>query len=197
MRIVLADGTTLDIPSDTWTLYRNVDVRKQTREVVQPLARPGIETVTLRAEKAESVTVEKEDLEAYAEIEGDEEALLETEQEMYAEIVSVAFRADNKWRLSVGDFPFWASIEDADFLDRVQRGVEVFRKGDLLRARIEIVQTRDTEGLHTAHNVIEVLDHLPRAVQLKIGEELPPEQPAPALPPGEEPPSDNGGAEPA
>lgn len=81
-----------------------------------------------------------------------------------------------------------ASIEDEEFLDRLQRGVEVFAKGDLLRCNVKIAQTRDSPKVYTPNTgYLEVLERLPRAVQLRIGEELPPERPPPdALPPGEE-----------
>ena len=172
VRLTLDDQTTLDIPTDAWTLYRNIEVRKHTREVVEPLAREGIQSIRFTAsDPAEEVVVEKEDLDAFAQIEGAEEPLLEQEQELYLEIVAVAFRRDNKWRLSVGGGqPFWASIEDEDFLERVETGQEAFRKGDLVRCVVEIRQTRDAEGLHAEYRVLQVLEHVPRSVQLKLGD---------------------------
>jgi hypothetical protein len=171
IRLTLDDQTTLEIPTDAWTLYRTVEVRKHTREIIKPLEREGVKEVRFTAtEPAEEVVVEKDDLPAFERIEEAEEPLLEAEQEMFLEIVSVAFRRDNKWRFSVGGGEaFWASIEDEVFAERVERGEEAFRKGDLLRCLVEINQTRDAEGLHTTYRVLEVRAHLPRAIQLTFG----------------------------
>jgi hypothetical protein len=175
VRLKLDDHTTLDIPSETWLLYRNVEVRKHTRSVVEPLSREGIEVIRFTAEHAEPIEIAKDDLPAFAIVEGDQEALLEQEQEMFVEIVLVAFIRGNKWRLGLGDHTFWASVIDEDFLDRVDSGEEAFRKGDVLRCLMTITQTRDAEGLHTEYVVIDVREHLPRPTQLILGDD--PEEP--------------------
>jgi hypothetical protein len=59
-------------------------------------------------------------------------------------------------------------IGDEQFLRRVEDGVEVFRKGDMLRCRIRIIQSQALDGLHTEYQVVEVLDHIPRAIQMRL-----------------------------
>lgn len=170
VQLTLDDGTTIVVPRDAWSLYRNIEVRKQSRVVVAPLAREGVEEVRFVLEpRADAVAIDRGDLDAF-ELPSDEEEepLLEDTQEMFVEIVAVAFIRGNKWRLGIGEYTFWAGVADDAFLDRIESGEEVFRKGDVLRCLIEIKQTRDAEGLHTEHTVIEVREHRPRPTQLQL-----------------------------
>jgi hypothetical protein len=170
VRLVLDDTTTLEVPADTWALYRNIEIRRHTRAVIEPLARDGIDIVriSMQADAEPDVTIDKGDLPSYAVAEGEAENLLEQVQELYVELISVAFRSGNKWRLGIGEYTFWATVLDYDFLERVEEGEEAFRKGDVLRCRIEIIQTRDAEGLHSEHRVLEVLEHRPASRQLSL-----------------------------
>jgi hypothetical protein len=172
VKLQVDESTSLEMPSDTWELYKSVEVRKAARRVVEPLEQTGIEVVTFTAEMRtrEELEITKADLPAFALPEGREEPLLDTEQEMFVEIASVAFPRGNKWRLSTGDFNFWATIDDDQFLDRVESGRESFRKGDVLRCKMEVVQTRGVDGLHTEYTVVEVLEHRPQPRQLLLDE---------------------------
>jgi len=81
--------------------------------------------------------------------------------EMALTITSVSFAEGNKWRLGDGERTFWASIEDTDFLSRVERSEEAFRKGDILRCTVRMRQSRGETGLQTEDSVLKVLEHLP------------------------------------
>lgn len=175
IRLVLDNETTIEVPADVWTLYRSVEIRKNARQVVEPLEQRGIDVVKFTTgddEDDASLVIEKDDLPAYEIPEGRDEPLLDTENEMWVEIASVAFRSGNKWRVSAGDYTFWATMDDDRFLDRVDRGQEVFRKGDVLRCRMEVVQVRRVDGLHTEYTVLEVLEHRGRATQLAIDDDI-------------------------
>ena len=174
IRLQLDDTTSLEIPSDAWALAQSVEIRKHARKVVQPLDREGIEVVEFTSIGADidGVAIEKDDLPAYELPDELDEALLDTEQEIWTQIASVAFPRNNKWRLSVGEYTFWATIADDLFLDKVESGRESFRNGDMLRVKTEVVQTRRVDGLHTEYTVIEVLEHRPRTqLALDIGDE--------------------------
>jgi hypothetical protein len=171
--LTLDDQTKLEVPAEVLTLYRSIEIRKQARQVVAPLAREGVEVVKFTARpNEEEVAVEKGDLPAYELPEGPDEPLLDEEREMFVEIASVAFIEGNKWRLSDGGNTFWASVEDASFLERVERGAEVFRKGDKLRCLIRLVQSQPaTGGLQTDYHVVKVIEHRPSPTQLSLGDD--------------------------
>jgi len=70
--------------------------------------------------------------------------------------------------VSDGEQTFHASIDDERFRARVDVGQEAFRKGDMLRCQIEMIQTQRTSGLHTERRIVKVLEHIPRDIQLSI-----------------------------
>ena len=91
IRLTLEDGDTLEIPAEVFALYRNVRVRQKSREVVEPLVRPGVDRLDLRTERDTTVTMSSADVPDF-EPPGDiEVALLEHESEMVLAIASVAF----------------------------------------------------------------------------------------------------------
>ncbi len=90
---------------------------------------------------------------------------------LVVEISSVVFTEGHKWQLNDGLQVFWASVEDQDFLRRVETGTEVFRKGDMLRCRMRTVQSRRGAALHAERQVIEVIEHIPGPTQLSLDDD--------------------------
>jgi hypothetical protein len=170
VRLTLEDGTVIEVSAQVLKLYDNITIRRKARQVVAPLHREGVELVRFEPSKPDAeVVIEKEDLPAY-ELPTAEEALLDHETEMILEIVSVSFPEGSKWRFTDGAKSFYAVIEDEAFLDRIETGVEAFRKGDMLRCRVRIIQTQRHDGLHTEYRIVEVLEHIPRATQMRLSD---------------------------
>lgn len=162
----LEDGTRLAIPATVASLYRNVRIRRRVREVVRPLERDGIDRVKFRSEDTE-LEFSSDELAEFDVPSEAPEVLLDRPISMAVSIAAPAFIEDNKWRLSDGDRTFFATIEDNDFLTRVDEG-EPFRKGDILECEMRIFQTRTDTGLHTEYSVQRVTRHIPRALALQL-----------------------------
>jgi len=173
MVIKFEDGTSLEVPTATWELYGRYEVRKKSSEVIKPLLKDGVDRLDFRVDREVTVSLGPADADAFeaptAPLIGAGPLGSETLQ-LVVSIVSVAFKDDNKWRLSDGSRTFFALIRDDAFLAGVASGREAFRAGDMLRCRLRIVQTSDGDGLHSEYEVIEVLEHLPRPQQLRLGE---------------------------
>jgi ribosomal protein L19 len=174
IRLTLDDGDVLEVPADVLRLYDRLSIRKNVRNVLEPLARDGIDEVAFESER--EVTISAAELPDFEP--GDEETPVAEEiGERVLQIAAVTFIEGNKWRLTDGVSTFWSAIEDEGFLARVEQG-EPFSKGDMLRAQVRIVQTQDAEGNLKAEYVIErVIEHIRRTPQLRLDE-----------PPGSEPP---------
>lgn len=168
VRITLDDDTMLEVPGDVLELFENLRVRRKAREVVAPVARDGVERTEFRREEEVTVTVEEADLPAYEVPEVEEVPLVEQETEMVVSIVSVVFTEGNKWRFTDGERTFSAAIEDQAFAERVDKGIEAFRSGDMLRCRMRMTQKRRADALQTEYSVLEVKEHIPREVQLRL-----------------------------
>ncbi len=83
-------------------------------------------------------------------------------------IISLAFKDDNKWRLTDGDTQITALITDQDFLRRVNSNETAFAKGDVLICEVKTIQKQGVEGLKTEHIVQSVNEHKPAIRQLDL-----------------------------
>ena len=83
-------------------------------------------------------------------------------------IRSLAFQEGNKWRLFDGQNTIIATIEDKDFVRRVDLNIERFAKGDLLICEVRTIQTQGKDGLKTEHNVLKVVEHRPAPIQISL-----------------------------
>lgn len=177
--LTMEDGDSAVFPAEVLTLYRSTTIRKKVEEVVAPLKASGVESMKFQASRTTEVTLELGSAEA------DHFAAREDEPEpiggiqrmtRVASIASLAFSEGNKWRLHDGNSAFWVSIEDQDFLARVDAGELRFGKGDYLQCEIEVQQTRTADGkLNTENRVTRVLQHIPadRPEQLSVLDDSP------------------------
>lgn len=168
VRITLEDGESFEVPAEVVGFFLNETMRAKARQVVAPLTNQGIDRIDFRSESQPDVTIKTTDVPAFDVPEVEDIPLSEKETDTIAAIASVAFTEGNKWRLTDGEHTFYAAIEDEGFLERINDGIEVFRKGDMLRCRMRVVQTERADGLHTEYHVTEVIQHLPRTVQLRL-----------------------------
>jgi hypothetical protein len=156
----LDDHTTVDASSPVVVLYERLEIRRDAKAVVTPLASEGINTLKFRPPGPdEGAEVSEEDVPAYEVPVPEEDVLLDLEQDMMLEITSVTFTEGNRWGFFDGDRRFTAPISDQAFVSRVNAG-EPFSKGDMLRCRVRIVQSRRESRLHIDREVVRVLDHI-------------------------------------
>lgn len=192
VRITFDDGQTILIPGDSLRLAADKPFREAARDVVAPVAGEGVDVVVLSSDRdPDPVVIAKEDLLGFDVPPVLEEELIDNEREVVLRPVSVAFTEGNKWRVSDGDATFWASVSDQAFLKRVESGVEVFSKSDILRARLRTRSFRDVDGeLRTERTIVEVIAHMPGPREVALPFEHEPPQPEPPQP---EPPQRGGG----
>lgn len=165
---VYVDQEHLVIEQRVLDLYRNLKLRQAFEAALKPLDRDGIESVAVVHGEAEAVTITKAQAAFFAAPTMEEELLDESESVLTVQAVSVSFREDNKWRFTDGGAPFHASIDDRDFLRRVQDNEVAFSRGDLLKVRMRKRQYLAGERMHTECQIIEVLEHRRAAVQIPL-----------------------------
>jgi hypothetical protein len=73
-------------------------------------------------------------------------------------IESLAFKDGNKWRVHDGTATFHASIEDKEFLAKIDAG-ERFGKGDVLVVDLRQVQSIVNAKLVNESIIVKVLEH--------------------------------------
>jgi hypothetical protein len=168
VRLTLVDGIVIEGMPEAVVLYERQSARESAREVVGPLHRPGLERLTFsRSDNQVALTIGEGDLPAFEAPEVAEDILLDREDEAVLAVATVSFAEGYKWRFSEGDNTFTAAIEDAAFRRRIDAG-EPFRKGDMLRVKLHVVQAQRGNKLQVERAVTEVLEHYPRQLQTQI-----------------------------
>jgi hypothetical protein len=174
--IVLNDGDVIPVPNGILKVFLDVDCRVSIEKIVEPLKRPGIDKFELRdvadqGNKEPLETIDKKMVYAFAAPDSagpdDEDMKPSPEQEMLAKIVSLNF-ANGKWKLTDGTNNFWASIQDEEFNNKIERGEISFTNGDMLHVRFYLQQTVKQGSLSTEHIVTKVLELRKAPKQIKL-----------------------------
>ncbi|WP_408736870.1 hypothetical protein, partial [Acetobacter pomorum] len=114
------------------------------------------------------VRVTKLELHAFSAPEGDEYKIIEKESDAAFSIVNLSFSEDGKWKLNDGQNIVWASIEDQEFLEAVDKNEISFAKGDILLCRVLVQQWQTDQGLKSETKILKVLEHRSAARQISL-----------------------------
>lgn len=176
IRVHYADES-FDVPLELLRLYQDLAVRNALEKVVhKPLQNPGINLVEFGPRSAPTQRIEKSQADAFKVPDVADRVLVSDTREAAFSIVSLAFKDDNKWRLHDGTSSVSATIEDEEFLRKVNVNLIRFAKGDVLVCEVEFTQKQGAKGLVTENVVKRVKEHIPAPRQLGL-----------ALPPPEKP----------
>jgi hypothetical protein len=163
------DGETHDVPLRLLRAYQEVSVRAALERVVyQPLQQAGIDEVRFDSGGIEQERVAKADADFFKAPTVPDQVLIDDTRQAAYTIISLSFKEDNKWRLHDGSSPISATIEDEDFLKRVDTNVIRFAKNDVLVCLVHFQQKQTAKGLSTEHVVKKVLRHIPAPRQLGL-----------------------------
>ncbi len=163
------DGVSVDVPLALLRLYQDIAIRKALEQVVaEPLQKDGIEQFRIIEASRVIEEANREEAAFFVSPEPDGKVILDETRRAAYSIVSLAFKEDNKWRLHDGNAQISATIEDREFLSRVDHAQISFTKGDVLVCEVRVKQTQSASGLKSEHAVIKVLDHVRAPQQLDL-----------------------------
>lgn len=172
--VTFVDGTQITIPGASLQLAQSVTFRQRIRELVAPVTQPGINEVRI-SYRDTVIEIDESETVAFELPPVPDELLLENDREVIVSLVNVSFKDGNKWKFSDGAQTFWAEVHDLPFLTRVERNVEAFRSGDMLRVQLHSRQYRTGDGLKTDHTISLVKDHLTGSRSIPLPFDEPPE----------------------
>lgn len=141
------------------SLYASTRVRKTTKRFVEPLQRDHLESVRIVTPDYE-LTLAADDRPAL-EAPIDDDLIVDDVSRVWVRVEAVRFRSD-RWEFKDPRTSrlFWATIEDENFLERVQVAREQFSNGDSLECDLRTRQW-DTGGddYKTEYTILRILDH--------------------------------------
>lgn len=165
--------TTIVVDQRTVVLLEDYRTREATEKFVgTALNAKGINKVSFDEEPdgTPELILTKDDIAAVKvpEPEDDDKTETTTKREALVKIVSAQFAEGYLWRFTDGTNTFTASMEDQDFLNRLDRSEVVLSKNDTLRCEIEETQILAGNKLKTDAKILEVKEHISGARQLKL-----------------------------
>jgi hypothetical protein len=132
----------LEVEKDVLRVYREYKIREALdRAINKPLSRDGFDSFALTKDQKHYEEVDKstKDLFDFTENETQETTII-TDAEIT--IVSLSFKEGNKWRVSYSGNEYYASLEDSDFVNKINQGEIEFAKGDALTVDMEKIVTK-------------------------------------------------------
>lgn len=166
VELVAADGTTLEIPANDSKLLLDLDTREALATIVKPIGHDGVESLKIVDKRRIIVDIQEEDLPAFRVPEVPSEVLGTSERDAMLQLLGISFD-DRKWRVTEGDKPFYATIEDPKFVTAIDRQEAIFGKNDLLKVRLKTTQRRTSSGtLKADYLVLKVIEHFDGGRQL-------------------------------
>jgi hypothetical protein len=166
------EGRSIQVPFEVLRLYQEVAVNRAVNELLTTLDGSSVDRIDFLPEHPLSyvpaLTLTREDREAFTIGEPPSETVIDETRKVALSIRSLAFQEGNKWRLFDGQNTITATIEDRDFIQRVDQNMLRFAKGDILICDVRTVQTQSKDGLKTEHTVLRVLEHKAAPVQFPL-----------------------------
>jgi hypothetical protein len=166
------NGSELDVPRAVAdTLLYNNKIENSIINIFQcaEIAKRDNFCIHMECSDEPSIVVGKEE---YKEMQGkifdDESLLMDATFNIAYSIVSLAFKRDNKWRLSDGESVHTVMIKDDMFLEKVDKNIISFSKNDVLVCETRVRQWQTGANLKIEHEVVKVLDHKKSPVQQNL-----------------------------
>ncbi|WP_126457840.1 hypothetical protein [Sulfuritortus calidifontis] len=168
-RIVTEDDDAIVVEERVIVLLQRRTVRESLQRVVEPIEQDGVERVAFGGDDAIVTVIERWEAPFFRAPQAEDALIQEETRVIPFSIVSLSFRDDNKWRLYDGQATVFVTMADQAFLDRVDRNLERFAKGDILLAetRVQHWQTA-SGGLRTDYMVQKVIEHRIGASQIHL-----------------------------
>jgi hypothetical protein len=188
-----ADDLRLVVREEVARLYNNPPVRRELREVVEPLRSRGIDTLEILSGEQSAIKLTPEVAPAFELPELPQDEIISSQDiEVYLDVLTpdLEVGGTRQWRFGGLGETFRATIEDPAFLEKVARREEVFGAGDQLRSVVQIVQRREAGSgrIRATRRVVKVIETIRAPEQLSIDGGAQPPDPGedeapPALPP--------------
>lgn len=160
-KLTLEDGTVVTIPETVARVASDIEFRKRTEKMVEPLGRDGVDGISLRrvVEEEVLITIGKRDA-PYFETPAlpDVEAVVNTEEVLLSPL-SISFDW-RQWRVNDGASSFGVAVADEAFRERVDQGMVRIGRDDLFKVRMRTEQTpKQGGGIKISRIVERVLEH--------------------------------------
>lgn len=160
MQLQNQEGQIIYVNANVINIISDSKASKAAEQFIRKPLESGVSHLFIKSSfLIDEVTVEEKDASAFKQVEM-EKPLTSTEIKMGLQIESPTFKEGNKWKFFDGQYSFFADILDEGFIERVNKGIERFGKGDTLIALVRLNQSTTLDTLKMERTVVKVLDHV-------------------------------------
>ena len=158
---ITINAETINVSNTIYNLSEKPEVRKSVEDVTHIVNRVGVDAVEIQQGGEVVQRVDKSNVEDFS-YESTAEVLNQDVSRMVFTIVNLAFKENNKWRVSDGTTSYMALVTDNAFLARVNRNEIAFSKSGQLVCQFQTVQLQTAYGrIKTEYRIIEVERYIP------------------------------------
>lgn len=173
VEIIFGDKT-VQTTNFNLSLYADLPTQEAAYKALQPLEKHGIDEIKFKHGDTVTASVSKPEFKSIVnpstnEAFSSERVENDTVNVTILTLNSPDFKDGNKWKFSDGNSnAVFASIKDTPFLQQVEKNEVKFGAGDMLRVRLRTIQSVTSKGLKNTHEVLEVIEHIPRPRQMSL-----------------------------
>ena len=157
---VNGDNNTIITSPTAYNLYEQPKVRKATEDIAHIVKSEGIDAVEMQENGRVIQRIDKDNVEDF-DYDGPSEVLTDDVVRKVFTIVNLAFKENNKWRVSDGSTTYMVLIEDEEFLAKVNRNEIAFAKSGQLRCHFRTIQRQTVSGIKSEYRITLVDEYIP------------------------------------
>lgn len=158
--VIWTADESIEIDLVTLRLLKNRRVRLELRNVLRPLESEGIDSFAATQGQALGALIVQGEVDYFSPPADTDLPLSDTlSRGMLLQIESAVFKDGNKWRFTDGARTFYATLEDPDFMARIDSGDERFGKADMLLVDLRQLQYAVNGELKSDYRIVRVVEH--------------------------------------
>lgn len=167
---ITVDDETIETYPEVIDLFRNVKVRRSLEVIVnKPLSREGIDVFAFKnGENNTEEKVEKQEAQLFETPEVQDEQLEDEVYETDLQLTLISFKEGNKWKFTDGSVEFMASVNDEEFVQKVQDSKASFSKDDILKVKVRKKKWISDTGIKSDYEIEKVISHRPSSKQIPL-----------------------------
>lgn len=156
---IFIDEEFIEVELEVLELIRDYELRRAMEAMLDPLEREGIDTFAVSSGTEVQEVISKDQAVWFRSPPPASVILGSNTYQKTVQIERIEFSESNKWRFFDGSGSFYATIIDAEFLNRIATNDAAFCRGDTLKVDIEETQRLDGDRLKSEYIIIKVLEH--------------------------------------